>query len=466
MKKRILYLVLCLIFVTSLFAACSTKSSDVSKDSTSSVETSNKSISKSETKDFSGRTLEVMLDKGGGGSFYEPIIKRLQELYPGLKVNYWYDLNGNEVFRTRVLANNAPDIFNLNQGLFSYYSAIEEGLCLPLNDILELPTMDNTQKLKDIIDLNLMKQKGYIDGKYYMFPDLLFTAGLWYDAKLLRDNNIKVPTTWDEFMDAAAKLKGKGIYAIGYCGTMAHEYPLSYWFYPMVCSVDYETYVGIQNCDPSAWKSEGMKEVVRRMEELRDKGYYDASTVALGNSETQMQFIARKFAFLPCGSWLEAEMGDAWPDDFELTYLPFSGKKDSSGSDYVLTSSLASSVSSTTKNIDIVGEFYRVFFSDKTAIEGQIKVHQNGMAIKGFGENYGHLLNKSTEQVWKAIDQGVKGFASLANTWYPEYPKQAGNAINALMTGSINGDEFMDRMEALFQSIKDDPNIVKYKFGS
>jgi N-acetylglucosamine transport system substrate-binding protein len=465
MKKRSLILVLCLVLLTSMFTACSKKSDNDLKKDTSKVETKDENTSKDGSKDFSGRTLEIMLDKGGGGNFYEPVIKRLQEIYPGLKVNHWYDVSGNEVFRTRVLANNAPDIFNLNQGMFDYYSAINEGLCRPLNDILELPTMDEKQKLKDIIDLNFM-DKGYVDGKYYMFGDMLFTAGLWYDAKLLRDNGVAEPTTWDEFMDAGAKLKQKGIYAIGYCGTMAHEYPLDYWFYPLVCSVDYDTFLGIQNCDPAAWKSEGMKEVVRRMEEIRDKGYYDESTVALGNSETQMQFIARKFAFIPCGSWLEAEMGDAWPSDFELTYLPFSGKKDSGGSDYVASLSLASSVSATTKNDDIVGEFYRVFFSDKQAIEGQVKVHQNGMIIKDFGKDYGHLLNKSTEQVWKAIDNGAKGFSFMADSWYGEYPKQAGNAINALMTGTINGEEFMNRMETLFKNIKDDPNVIKYKFGS
>jgi len=50
------------------------------------------------------------------------------------------------------------------------------------------------------------------DGKIYAYPSEGDTAWLWYRADLLEEKGIKVPETWDEYLEAAKALTGDGVY--------------------------------------------------------------------------------------------------------------------------------------------------------------------------------------------------------------------------------------------------------------
>ncbi|RIE00500.1 extracellular solute-binding protein [Cohnella faecalis] len=51
----------------------------------------------------------------------------------------------------------------------------------------------------------------FSDGNLYLFPEGKYGEAFWYYKKPFEENNIKVPTTFDEFVDAAAKLKRRVI---------------------------------------------------------------------------------------------------------------------------------------------------------------------------------------------------------------------------------------------------------------
>lgn len=455
--KKLITLVLCLGLLASLFAGCSDTNGGGGGGSDAAIPEIDPSA------DFSGRTLDILLNVGGGGDYYQPVIDRMKADLKGLTINYTYDLSAPDIMRQRTLSGNPPDIFNLNAGMYDYYGAISEGVCAPLDPYLELSTFDGSGKLKDVVDTSVMV-RGMVDGKHYIWPEVMFTSGLWYDANLLKEKGINPPTTWDEFLAAGEKLDKDGIDLLGYCGMMANEYAMDYLFYPLLITRDYDTFVKVQNMEDGAWDTDGMKDLVAKLQELRDKGYVDTATIALGNNETQMEHIAHKFAFLPCGSWLEAEMADAWTSDWEVTYLPFSGK-DSGGSDYIHMVPLSSCISSKTENQDLVGAFYRYLYSDPKTVEGVVGVAQNGLPIKDFGKNYGSMLNKSTSETWTAIDSGSKSFVSLTSVWYNEFPKTFADAFNAFMGGQIDGDEFRQRMSDASKKIVEDSEITKYTYG-
>lgn len=410
-----------------------------------------------------GRTLEVLYMVGGQGEMANPIADKLKEVYPDLTVNITYDHNAHEIMRNKVMSGNPPDIFDLNQGLYDYYGAIAEGVCYPFEPVLELPTVDGTQKLKDVVDLDMIV-KGKVDGKHYCMADSVYTSGLYYDAKLFKDLGISVPTNWDEFMAACEKLKANNVYPLAYAGTFAFEYMLDYFFYPMVAAVDYQSYVDIQNLKEGAWKSDAVKTVLDRIQTMLDKGYFDPNSPGYEATSVQMEFIKRNVGFYPCGSWLEAEMAGNWPDDFELSYLPYSGAEKSDGDHYLIQAGVVSSISAKSQNLDIVGEWYRYFLSDPETTRKVIEVHINGLPLKDFSKNYGDLLPASVQQTWDALSAGSKPIVDLWGAWYKEAPVGFGDAINAFISGDISADDFMTRLDEQDTKIRNDSTLPKYTY--
>ena len=462
MKKtrKLLLMLLCIVLALGSLVACGKK--DGGSNATDPPKET-KDAGGDGKKDFSGRTFETLLNVGGGGNYWEPVLQRLQELYPELTINHSYSNDAANVFRTRVLSNNAPDIFNINQGFLPPYNAIKDGLALPIDDILALPTMDGSAKLSDILDMSIFSL-GLVDGKHYIFHEMLYLSGLWYDKNYFKENDLSIPRSWDDLMSLGEKLKGLDANLLGACGLMSHEYPTNYWFWPMVATSEWETYSKLQNLDYEAFKGEGMQRVVDKMVEIRDKGYFNTATLALGNAETQMSHIAHDFALLPCGSWLEAEMADAWTDDWDLGYLPYACGNKAGDKQKMYVAGLVSMVSKTTKNEDIAGEFYRLLFSDEKAIRGSVGVHHNAMAVKGFSKIAGDLLDPSVAEAVKILDEEMEGISIEMHKWYTSISTEIGNMIVALMGGDIEKEEFLQRGYDLFKGIAEDDNITKYKF--
>ena len=412
-------------------------------------------------KDYSGRSLDLLLSIGGGGDYYTPIAKRMMELYPGLTVNVTFDNNAAEIMRTRVLAGNPPDIYDINVNSLPWYDAIEQGIAAPIDEVFELPTMDGTKKLGDIMDLS-----GFVLGEYkgqhYVIHEYQYLAGFWYDAKYFRDNNLTIPTDWESMQQLGEECKALGINLLGYCGTSANEYAIMYWFWPMVASNAPELISKLTNLDYEAWKSDEMRAVVDKFAWVRDNDLFEKATVSGKCAEDQMQFINHDFALWPCGSWLEAEMADAWTPEWELTYLPYSwGNKP--GEEHMIATGNACQVSPTTKNWDLVCEFFRLMFSDDETIGAMCDVHKNVVLVDGFAEKFGDKVDPSVAATAALMNQ-VTMQVDVCGTWYPSINDEIGNMLNSFYMGEISEDEFIQRGYDFFKKVKEDPSITKFEY--
>lgn len=413
------------------------------------------------SKKYEGRKLRILQTVGGGGNYYEPAIERMKEFYPGLEIEYEFTAGAADVLRTAILDGKPYDIYNCNTGDLPWMDAINQGIAYPVNGLFEVPTLDGKQKLGDLMDLGLFFP-GKKGDNYYAMIDMLYMEGLWYDEAWFQANGITVPSDWASFQEMAQQCDALGVDALGACGLMSHEYPTRYWWFPMVASTSYDLYVKLQNLDYEAWNSAEMKRVVEKMAWIRDNGYYDTDTNGLGNAETQIEFIDHKFAILPCGSWLEAEMADAWTPDWSLKFLPYSFG-DEAGKKYMQAGGLGSLVSPDTKNMDLVCEFYRFLYSDPDSLKGGAAIHTNVYKIPGYGELCAEYLAPSVKDVatksedFTTIDPPCCG-------WYTEIPPEIGNMIVGFMGGDLTEEEFIQRGYDLFKGIKDDSAIEKFEF--
>ena len=462
MKKRLMAILLATAMVLSL-AACGSSGSKANADHSINMKKEDNQAYSTDTakKDYSGRTLELLLSVGGGGDYYTPIAKRMMELYPGLTVNVTFDKNAADIMRTKVLAGEAPDIYDINVNSLPWYDAIEQGIAAPIDEIFDLPTMDGSKKLGDIVD-----QSGYVlgeyNGKHYVVHEYQYLAGFWYDAAYFRENNLTVPTDWASMQKLGEEAKALGKNLMGYCGTAANEYAIMYWFWPMLGSINPDAVSKLTNLDYEAWKSDDMKKLVEKLQWVKENNLFEKSTISAGCSEDQMQFINHDFLLWPCGSWLEAEMADGWTEGWELTFLPYTWAEESDNVHMIATGN-ACQVSPTTKNWDLVCEFFRLMFSDDQTIGDMCDVHKNVVLIDGFSEKFGDKVDPSVAAT-AALMSEVTMQVDVCGTWYPQINDELGNMLNAFFMDEIDDEEFIQRGYDYFKQIKEDSTVTKFEY--
>ncbi|HOR18214.1 MAG TPA: ABC transporter substrate-binding protein [Brevefilum sp.] len=111
--------------------------------------------------------------------------------------------NAKAVLATRLQGGDPPDSFQVHAGLevekYEPTTYLE-----PIDDMF-----DPTVFPKDLLDLLLY------EGHYWTMPVNIHRSNvLWYNPKLLEENNLTVPTTMDEFFDTCEALEAAGLIPI------------------------------------------------------------------------------------------------------------------------------------------------------------------------------------------------------------------------------------------------------------
>lgn len=112
---------------------------------------------------------------------------------------------------TQILDGNTPDIFTVNAGLLPIYDLIHQGICAPIDAILDVPTLDGSAKLGDLMDMRMFFH-GEMDGVHYAMNDIFYITGLWYDASFFEENGLYVPTDWASLQQLAVDCDALGMY--------------------------------------------------------------------------------------------------------------------------------------------------------------------------------------------------------------------------------------------------------------
>ena len=118
---------------------------------------------------------------------------------------------------------------------------------------------------------------------------------------------------------------------------------------------------------PGIWNSPEALEAAKRIQYMRDQGYFAEGLVSMDHTTSQMEFVNGKVAMIACGSWLQNEMGDAWPEGFELGVIvdPTGATPDSEK--FIQVNGTMMGFPADAANKEWIGEFLQFYFSEENA---------------------------------------------------------------------------------------------------
>lgn len=160
------------------------------------------------------------------------------------------------------------------------------------------------------------------DGHWYAVPYQPFVSGIYYNKAIFREAGVEaVPTTWDEFLDACAKIKAAGYDPM----TVDDAYVSLLYMQQLGLCMGNEDACALGTSTGEEWNNEIVKDVMTKWQEFAELGYF-SSTVggnqypAAQNGELALGTTAMYYN----ASWLPNEVAPVTGEDFEwgIMYMP------------------------------------------------------------------------------------------------------------------------------------------------
>jgi len=449
MLKKLLFFALILLVV----AGCSSQDSGTENDDSS------KKVK-----------LEIMMFEGGFGSdWVEKSADKYMKDHSNVEIELIASPDISKQLQPRVVAGDSPDIINPGPK-FDIKALMNNGGLLDLSDYLDTPAYDSDEKWGDTFKPGqLVLQK---DASHYGIPILFSTGYLWwYDQKLFNDNNWDVPETWDDLYVLNEKAKAEGISTFALPG-QGPAYSLYGLYLPLVQRMGgFEAIESGFNLEKGAWKSEPFLNAAKEIAKMREEeGMFLEGSMALSHIEAQTQFFQRNALFAMAGTWLEGEMQDVIPEDFELTALnqaPWSDGPAEQQKAAPVSSGWGGGwyVSKDSDHADEAIDFLK-FLSSQGEMSEMVSSRGLPSTIKGTDEA---IQSDTLKTALNVIDEaeGLTYIPTAINDSYPEFTINITNQIQALLLGEVSPEEFIDYAEKQAETLRNDDSIekVEYKFG-
>ena len=411
--------------------------------------------------------LDVVIFKGGYGDEYAIYVNEnmYKKLYPNAQITYAGIQRLAEQLQPRFVAGEPPDVID-NSGASNLDNAalVAEGQLADLADLMAAPSYDTEGKTFAETLVPGSQETGVFDGKQLLLNWALSAYGIWYSSTLFEKNGWTYPKTWDEHLALAEEIKGSGM--APWLTTGVHpQYLLEFVFNEMLWKHDPQAMINIDNLEADAWKAPAVTEVLEALYMLADRGYIGEGWEGLDHVQSQNEWLQGKAAFLPCGTWLENEMKDSIPPDFNMVIaptpslpgdkIPFEGILAGSGEPFI--------VPAEGKNVQGGKEWLRLLFS-KEGGRKFAELTRSLSVVQGSGEglDLGTAFASAQESIAAA---GENTYVTRYQDWYTEFGDEVKNQLAELLQMRISIEEFQDTVQEAADFVKDDPSIPKYTRG-
>ncbi len=143
----------------------------------------------------------------------------------------------------------------------------------------------------------------------YCIPYSNYQVVLYYNKDILEENNVEVPTTWDELLAACETLKGNGVqpFIVGEKDNFRFGH-----LHTILSLKSYGADIGKKLGNREvAYDGEEMLKIYEMMKELIDKGYLGDNLLSTDAVQENSYFTDGKAAFQFSGSWCASSIADS-----------------------------------------------------------------------------------------------------------------------------------------------------------
>lgn len=287
----------------------------------------------------------------------------------GIEVELIVDRYIEDIIETSMMAGEYPDVVHLSTGYEEKLTErmIENEMLADITDVLSMKVPGETALVSEKIAGGFTESyltNPYDDGKTYLAPMFYSPCGLFYNAGLLEENGWEVPTTWDEMWELGDKAADEGIALFTYPTT---GYLDAFLYSLMYSAGGPEFFNQARVYERGIWETEEAEKCFEILEKLAE--YTHDLTPYYANYEdftlNQQMVLDNEAIFMPNGTWIVGEMGDApRADGFEwgMTAVPAVEEgKDS----YTYAWMEQSWIPANAENIDAAKQFIAYLYSDE-----------------------------------------------------------------------------------------------------
>jgi len=230
---------------------------------------------------------------------FESALKAWNDANPNVKIQA--EATENETYkiklRTAMAVNETPDIF-YSWGAGFAKPFVNAGKVLSLEEYLDDGTRDKL--IPGSLDYFTY------NGKAYGLPTYRIVGVLYCNKELFENNNLEIPTTFNELLDVVKVFKQKGIIPM----TVGEKDGWPGIFYQNIIAI---RTAGIKRCNAALNKQESFNqpefiESAEKLQELIRAGAFDSRSMQLTRDESESDFKNGKAAMYYNGSWLAGSL--------------------------------------------------------------------------------------------------------------------------------------------------------------
>lgn len=220
-------------------------------------------------------------------------IEEFNKIYPNINITHqsaggWSDINGQ--INTEIAGGTQPNVaycypdhvamYNIAKSVVVLDNLIDSDVAIEGSD--EILGLTDEQKA-DFIESYYNEGLVYGDNQMYTMPLNKSTEVLYYNKTFFEENNLSVPTTWDELWDVCAKIKAidPDCYPLGYDAE-------DNWFITL-CEQMETDFTSAENGGQYLFNNDENKAFVKELREMYQKGYF--TTQELYGSYTSNLFV-------------------------------------------------------------------------------------------------------------------------------------------------------------------------------
>lgn len=373
--------------------------------------------------------LDFFQMKNEAKTVYDEIIAKFEEENPGVKINQISPADSETVFFTNVSTGDIPDIMSVYPAEAAYKSIMDEGIMADMTG----------EKVLESAEETAVKMCEY-NGKVYTVPFALSSFGIFCNVDMFEEQNLELPQTWDELINACETFEAAGITAIA-CNDK-DSVALGQEAERIIGIIKNDVYEDFSKVgkEGASFKDEEIpyvRTMAEAMLEMRKFGPKDS--LAVGREQATSDFVNNKYPMFVSGTWGLAAIQKAAPD-MNLTMIPIPNPASDEQS-LPINVDIAIGYSATTEHPEEALKF--IEFCARPEIN-QLLADQEGTPTVIKGVNY----NIEALKDMKAKMSDEKTFLTLVNFWPAGMRNEWAIPMQQLLTDS-DVESFLDETDRI-----------------